>query len=369
MNIWHLPGPAEFLGAVERSLRDGESVILRFPEGSPAGFEMALSVQMADCGPLGRVEVNASVTLTAGEPLCQLMEQFAPELTAISDLTAVDLCEVEGFGGRLIWIEGLQNGSCPAWQTFLENYAHASRNVSRLRRTLFVAPMGTDKTVASGRDVALKVHDWAGVVDEMDLVFLANHRLRSREIEGTLRTLLVMTVARVAAWDCTIAERLAEAGPEDILDPMQLLRSAAQERGWTSETLPSFSHGTESGAGVTHAALAAIREPGEIQRRMWSAQVSVLLPVVELHRLAIIREHRHQIVAELRRNGQKEDAEALEVGELAFLLSRAGFDDDVTSRAEGLRHARNVLAHGKPLMTAQALVLARSASNTRHQAG
>ena len=207
MNIWQLPGPSEFLGAVERSLRDGESVILRFPQGSPAGFETALSVQLADCGPWGRVEVNASATLSTGEPICQLMEQFAPELMAISDLTAVDLCEAEGFGGRLIWIEGLQNGSCAAWQTFLENYAQASRNVSRLRRTLFVAPMGTDKAVASRRDVALKVHDWAGVVDEMDLVFLANHRLRTRGIEGTLRTLLVMTIARVAAWDCTIAER------------------------------------------------------------------------------------------------------------------------------------------------------------------
>ena len=111
MNIWHLPGPSEFLGAVERSLRDGESVILRFPEGSPAGFETALSVQLADCGPLGRVEVNTSSTLSTGEPLCQLMEQFAPELTAISDLTAVDLCEAEGLVGGLSGLRAFRTGA------------------------------------------------------------------------------------------------------------------------------------------------------------------------------------------------------------------------------------------------------------------
>lgn len=365
MSIWHLPGPSGFLGAVERSIRDGESVILRFPEETPSGFETALFVRVADCGLWGRIEINPSGALSARAPLHQLLEQFAPELTALADPTAMDLCEADGFVGRLIWIEGLQNGSCGAWQTFLEKYAQASRSVSRLRRTVFVVPMGANSLEASDGDVALKVYDWAGVVDEMDLVFLAHYRLRMRGIQGTLLTLLVMTIARVAAWDCTMAERLAKARPENILNPMQLLRCSAQERGWTSETPPSVSLGTESKAGVVHAALAAIREPDEIQRRVWSAQVSVLLPVVEMHRLEIVREYRHQIVEKLRRTGQPEDVEALEIGDLAFLFSEAEFDHEIASRAEDLRLARNALAHGRPLVTSQALMLAQSATNSR----
>ena len=38
MNVWALPGPAGFLRRVERSLRDGVSVVARFPGGEQAGF-------------------------------------------------------------------------------------------------------------------------------------------------------------------------------------------------------------------------------------------------------------------------------------------------------------------------------------------
>ena len=363
MNIWHLPGPSEYLDAVERSLRDGESVILSFPEGAPAGFETALHVRMADCGRWGRVEVSPADMLKPGVPLRQLLEQFAPELTEVSGVTAVELCEAEGFWGRLIWIEGLRSINCPAWMTFLGKYAHASRSVPRLRRTLFIAPVGADTTGDSFGDVALMVHEWAGVVDEMDLTFLANDRLRTRGIRGTLRMLLVMTIARVAAWDFNTAERLANASAEDILDPSNLLRSEASARGWVCETPRSVSRGTVSARGVVHAALASISEPDEIQRRIWSAQVSVLLPVIEVQRQALVKEYQHQIAEELRRDGRAEDPEELEIRDLAFLFRRVGFDRDVGYRVEDLRLARNALAHGQPLLTPQALALARVASD------
>ena len=363
MNIWQLPGPLDYLNAVERSLRDGESVILRFPEGAPSGFERSLRVRLADSWQWGRVKVSNSAKVGLRAPLRQLLEEFAPELTAISNWTTADLCEAEGFLGRLIWIEGLRNANCPAWMSFLEQYAQASRGMSMLRRTLFVAPLRVGASEASARDVALMVHDWTGVVDEMDLAFLANDRMRARSIGGMLRTLLVMTIARVAAWDCTVAERLSDASTEDILNPLELLKSEARARGWTRETPSSVSLGTESASGVVNAALAAISKPDEIQERIWSAQVSVLLPVIEMQRREIIKERRYQIASELRRNGWAEDAEALEIGELAFLFRRIGFDQEVSARVENLRLARNALAHGQPLLTSQALALARSATD------
>ena len=360
MNIWHLPGPSEYVTAVERSVRNGENVILRFPEGVPSGFESVLHARLEYCGRWRRVVVSPSTESMPAEPLRYLFNQFAPELSTVPDLTPVELCEEGGFRGCLIWIDGLCRENSLEWMCFLEKYAQVSRNVSRLKRTLFIVPVNGETPDSLGRDVALMVHDWARVVDEMDLAFLANDRLRARGVVETLRKLLVMTIAQVAAWDCAVAERLAQARTEEILDPLEFLKSDARTRGWTRETPPSVTLGTESYLGVAHAALAAIREPDEIRRRIWSAQVSVLLPVIEMRRREIIREHHHQITAELRRKGRARDPETLEIGDLAPLFSRARFDrfdPNVISRVERLRLARNELAHGRPLPISQALEL------------
>ena len=363
MNIWHLPGPSEYLAGVERSLRDGKSVVLRFPGVVPPGFETALHVQLEDCWHWERIEVSRLAAVVSSEPLRQLVERFAPELSRISGLTAVELCVAEGFEGRLIWIDGLGNGNFLGWMTFLEKYSQVSRNMSMLKRTTFVAPLETHESGVSEADLGLMIHDWAGVIDEMDLAFLANDRLRTRGIDGVLRELLVMTVARVAAWDFAVAEWLSQASEEDILDPLALLKSAAAERGWTCETPSSVSLGTASCTGMPHPAHAAVSNPDEIQRRVWSAQVSVLLPIIEVQRREIIRRHRNQIDAELRRANWEEDAESLEIGRLAFLFSGAASEPEFSCRVERLRRARNSLAHGQPLPTSQALKLALGATH------
>ena len=38
MNIWTLPGPARFVQRIERALRAGANVVVRFPVAAPAGF-------------------------------------------------------------------------------------------------------------------------------------------------------------------------------------------------------------------------------------------------------------------------------------------------------------------------------------------
>lgn len=115
---------------------------------------------------------------------------------------------------------------------------------------------------------------------------------------------------------------------------------------------------------MTHAPLASVSEPDETQRRIWTAQVSLRLPVIEMHRREIVREYRHPSETELRRTGRAEDSEPLEIGESAFLMREAGFNHDVASRAENLRLTRNAVARSRILKTSPALVVAQSATNT-----
>ena len=360
METWKLPGPSRYLEAIERSLRDGSSVVLRFPGEVPAGFRAALRGLLGDFWQWATVEADGVVESGEGGFVVRgLCERFAPRLTAVARVTAADLCEEEEFQRRLIWIDGLHSTNCDGWLSFLATYAQASRGVSTLERTRFVALVDGAPPARVTGDIGLAFHDWRDVVDEMDLLFFADRRLRDRGVDGKERLLLATTVARVAAWDCAVAAALREEAAEIILDPCDTLRSLACERGWTCETRQDWGIGTESGSGSMHAALAAVKEPREIQRRVWSAQTAVLLPEIESTRLDIVREHRFQIADNLRRTGEGADPDEMEIGDLAHVFGRPGFDRQVGCQLRSLREIRNALAHCRPLSPERALDLVR----------
>lgn len=360
MDLWTLAGPAGYLGTVERSLRNGATVVLRFPGDAPAGFRAALQAQLGDYRQWATIEADAVIKSASGGYVLQgLCERFAPRLSAVSRVTAADLCEEEEFRRRLIWVDGLHRTNCGGWLSFLTAYAHASGAVHPRERTVFVALVdGAPSTRVAG-DICLAVHDWRGIVDEMDLLFLADRCLRDRGIDRKERMLLATTVARVAAWDCVVAAALREEPAEVILDPGDALRSLARERGWTRETRPDWGIGTESGSGSMHAALAALKEPQEIRRRVWSAQTAVLLPAIESERLEIVRQHHFQIAAYLRRTGNGTDPDEMEIPDLKRVFERPGFDWHAERRLEDLRNIRNDLAHCRPLSAERALELVR----------
>ena len=264
------------------------------------------------------------------------------------------MCERENFQGRLIWLDGLERlnrNDWLAWRKFFVDYAQASRSVQEFNRTLFVASLeGTPPAEPPETDVTLTTHDWRGVVDEMNLLFLAYERLGERNVNPAMRSLLATTVARVAIWDLATAERLLDEESDVILEPDHMLRSVAHEKGWTTETPVGWKFGTDSGNGSLHAALVSLHTPPrEIRRRVWSAQISVLLPLIDAHRYEIAKENHGQLAARLRSEGKAIDPLDLQVGDLMSPELRRGFDRNVRNRVERLVRWRNTLAHLKPL--------------------
>ena len=360
MNAWTLPGPAGFLRRVERSLRDGVSVVVRFPGREQAGFrEQALTLLHGSwrCSVFRPEPVRL--------PFDSLRDRFAPQLSSAWETSLLDLCEQQDFQGRLIWIDGLDGldrDDWLAWKQFLVDYAQASRSVRAFERTLFVAVLeGVPPADPPERDVTLTTHDWCGVVDEMDLLFLAYERLGERNLVRTMRSLLATTVAYVTAWDLEIAERLLDEEHDVILDPICMLRSVARDKGWTVDTPVRWDFGTASENGSRHAALASLDDPPrEIRRRVWSAQVSVLLPVIDAWRLEIIQEHRATLAVHLRGERNEIDPLDLDVGALTGMIQRPGFDDAIRRRVRQMNRWRNDLAHLKPLAAGAVHSLARS---------
>ena len=349
MNVWTLPGPAGFLRKVERSLRDGVSVVVRFPGREQTGFRDRM---------LALLNGSWTYSIFRPEPMHppfeSLRDRFAPRLSSEWGTSLLDLCRREDFQGRLIWLDGLKRldrNDWSAWRKFLTDYAQASRSVQEFERTLFVASLeGAPLVEPPQTDITLTTHDWRGAVDEMDLLFLAYERLGKRNVAPAVRSLLATAIARVAAWDLETAERLIHEEGDVILEPGHMLRSVAHEKGWTTETPVGWEFGTESGNGSLHAALASLHDPPrEIRRRVWSAQVSVLLPLIEAQRYEIVQENHGQLAARLHSEGKTIDPLDLQVGELMSPILRRSFDRNVLDRVRRLHSSRNALAHVEPL--------------------
>lgn len=362
MNLWTLPGPARFVARIEHALRDGASVVVRFPLATPSDFGermRALLSQWWRCAIFH--------TEPANPPFASLRDGMAPDLPAEWRPTLLDLCEHENFRGRLVWLDGLgrlDGEDWAAWSEFLVKYAHASRSVHVSQRTLFVAVLdGAPPADPPPEDVTLKCFDWRDIVDETDLLLAAHERLRSRDAGenagAVMRSLLATTVAHVASWDPDVAERLLDEGCDAILDPLPLLQSVAKEKGWTSDTDACWELGTASGNGVSHAALASLEDPPRgLQRRLWRAQVSVLLPSIDSWRWNLLLEHRAQLAEHLGRVRDPTDPLDLDVGKLKSMVQRPVFDVEVCRDVKRMHYWRNELAHLRHLPADQARLLA-----------
>ena len=349
MNAWLLPGPARFVRRVERSLREGVNVVVRFPGIEPAGFrEQILSLLQ------GTLRCTVFRPELTRPPFDCLRDRFAPHLSTSWGPRLLNLCEDQEFQGRLIWIEGVDCLSWEdwlSWRQLLVDYAQVSRSIRAFERTLFVVVLvGTPPYDSPEPEVTLATHDWRDVVCESDLLLLAYERLAQRDVSRAMHSLLATTVARVAAWDLETAERLLEEQQDAILDPIALLRSFAVEKGWTSDTPIRWEVGTASGEGSRHAVLASLDEPPrEINWRIWSAQASVMLPVLDQRRLEIAQQHRSQLAVVMEREGMTMDPLDLDIGSLTGMVQRPVFDDSIQRRVRQLNRWRNDLAHVRAL--------------------
>ena len=346
MTLWELPGVKRFIESVcEAPLREGASVIARFPGAIPAGFEDAVTEPLENFLLVGRLSATAS-------PLQDLCSQYAtgsrPHIDSIQEL-----CRDKGFERRLIWLAGLNGSNWSQWRTFLSQYAQVSRSMPLAGRTLFFAPLtGSPRGGLPPPDVALARCEWDGVPDELDLMLLANERLQQRADGPVLRALLTTVVARVASWDFDSALRLLKGDKRSILAPVETLKGLAHDKGWNCEIPVSWEFGTASKTGVVHPARAALDDPPrEIEKRIWSAQASVLLPWIETLRHQIIKANPSDVRRQMRQSGMGgEDPYDLELGDLASMFGMRGAHRDIRKRVRKLQAARNALAHLQPLL-------------------
>ena len=339
MRLWDLPGARRFVDSTCDLLRGGSSVVVRFPGVVPDGFDDAVAATLGNALHVGHLPATRA-------PLQDLARRYTNHPDQIRRLP--DLCDDAGFRGRLVLPHGLDTTTWPAWRDFLGTYAQASRSRSLLGRSLFLVTLdGSPPAEPPPGDVGLASRAWDGVLDDVDLLLFASEHLRQRGGEPLVRSLIATTIARVAAWDFQTAATLVAANDSTIVEPGELLRALARNKGWTTDTPLDWCLGTASRAGVAHPARAALdNPPAELHRRLWSAQLSVLLPWIEERRHETVARNLFEVRRHMRADGDGQgDPFALELGDLFRLFVRRGADRHVRRTVERLRDVRNELAH------------------------
>lgn len=346
MTFWDLPGATRYIEKVAQALRLGSNVLVRFPGTIPSAFrDRVFSVLIGDW-------LRPTAMRCGSRPLETLCERFLHVDCSSRDRLRC-LIDSGDFRERLIWLDGVSAEEWKPWHEFLVQYTDASRAVEVHRRTLFLIPLictsPGDACMSSqdslSRDT-LRVFEWDNIIDEMDILSYAGDRLLRRGVDRSSVGLIATTVARLAIWDFDSAERLVEERPKDILNPVPVLRGVARQMGWDGDTPICWECGTASQSGIGHPARLSIEQPArEIERRVWSAQASVLLPEIDIQRVEIIRSNLYEVRRWLKDHDRDLDPFDLEIGKFFEIFQSVRADPVIRQRISHLRSVRNSLAH------------------------
>jgi len=121
--------------------------------------------------------------------------------------------------------------------------------------------------------------------------------MRERKLPKLHKQLAVAIVACIGGWDPHTLNHLASQPIERLLDPVPVLSEISASRGWTTELrtltfldawsagIKAILDGTES---VHSAALTLYGLHDEINRRLWKAEIAIMLPFVEEARRTLL---------------------------------------------------------------------------------
>jgi hypothetical protein len=172
---------------------------------------------------------------------------------------------------------------------------------------------------------------------------------------------MVAVVSSLAQWDPRVCDHLGDEPLESILDPVPSLRELALQRGWgrTQEPvgLANCWHLSKiddvDNKPVVHSAALAYNDPSaEIARRIWGAQIGVLLPLIEEKRRGFLERYGEFLKVPFQTPyGVVTDVRDLEIGHIDYQIASCGrsIDTSVRNLISCLRDIRNSLSHLEPV--------------------
>jgi hypothetical protein len=326
-------------------LRSGYSIVVALPDPGPPALLEALCTRM-DANGWDRPRVNADGT----PPLENLFDALALE-AGDSQARNLNVLLERLSAGQVVIVDEIDSTQWRAWRHLIVEYERLSRSHTAFERPLLLLIVrGVPRADLPVHAPALKVCIWDDAVSEIDMLAYADLLLCERGVTGPQRRLAATTIARLALWDPLVAQRLSQLPTDVLFAPHAALESLATEWGWRSGETPTWERGTYArvdGVRHAHSALLALGDKTkELEMRIWSAQASIILPLIELQRRNIVNRIQHRL--DMPRTVGDEsigDPFDLEIGELGRAAQAANLDRGITNQIARLRYLRNRLAH------------------------
>ena len=286
--VWaRLPGPADFLDTILEDLTDRVIVLAGLPDEIPAS---ELAIEIADavkCTSLGQWQTVRSSEVRSTAPSESLARRF----------------DAGNATGATLWVDAAStNEGAAAWAVHARRFG----DISDMPRLCIV--MREACAMAHGEEKRLRRRFWRDFVTPLDsraLVERTSRRAGHRKLHIALKSALTAEIARE---DLTIADRLSR-------EPL-------------GRILESREHAREC---------------------IWTAQVSVLFPLLERERQRLLQTHKALWrIPHTRKDGTEiKHLHELEIGDMAVQSQSDGLLGRERHRLGWLRRVRNALAHNE----------------------
>lgn len=356
-NFWwnNITGPCEMINSAENALSEGYSIILGVPAFTPWPEKMRNILH----GNLSGGDIYITI-INAGSECPGNAEDFMLSKYDTNRKYRSRLSSVQEFFLRnnllknhIFWVHNFRDKSqISDWLNFCSKYPSDSA-----AKGLFILDTEYENLLPAGRMRAVNFSDYAESYDTMIFAsFLLDAKEYSRpQYSRNWKHYLSSLAAMLCGSDAEVAERFIRSADFTCSEPLDVLRMIA-------DIFP------ERSADSSHI-LGMLNDDGEsdVMSRIWTAQVQVFFPMIELARVRIIRSDENLAgriqfaLSYLESHGNPmtqsdgktvTDLEDIDIGGLFHLICRANMvkTDDIMLKEyiSLLRSFRNSLAHMTP---------------------
>lgn len=353
----HITGPNVVVSSVVSALLNGKMVVLKVPSDLPWRHSMRSAVHTAfsersDCSDVVTELIDLrNENARQMQPGRFILDRFATptisrgyreksKVTVQDYISAKDIIK-----NRIVWIKGIDPDVAGEWIRFCRGFSQRSA-----AQGLFVLEVNGNTSVTETN--LLRVINFSDCVSNYDVQLFNSFVLGNQKqySDGWKKYIAVCTAA-ICGVDAEISQTMLQSLDFRVESPLEGIRQIDQ--------MPDFMRRGENGSNHV---LWHYRngDMALLEHRLWSAQVQVLFPMIELERVELIGRYERQIREVLASGGITQYNQILqepmdvELGTLSYLMGAKmedGFytlyipSEEDRKRIRFLHTCRNQLAH------------------------
>lgn len=353
----YITGPNVVVSSVVSALLNGKMVVLKVPSDLPWRHSMRSAVHTAfsersDCSDVVIELIDLrDENARQMQPGRFILDRFATptisrgyreksKVTVQDYISAKDIIK-----NRIVWIKGIDPDVAGEWIRFCRGFSQRSA-----AQGLFVLEVNENTSVTETN--LLRVINFSDCVSNYDVQLFNSFVLGNQKqySDGWKKYIAVCTAA-ICGVDAEISQTMLQSLDFRVESPLEGIRQINQ--------MPDFMRRGENGSNHV---LWHYRngDMALLEHRLWSAQVQVLFPMIELERVELIGRYERQIREVLASGGITQYNQILqepmdvELGTLSYLMGAKmedGFytlyipSEEDRKRIRFLHTCRNQLAH------------------------